>query len=89
VRAGNPKKFPIVCFAPDKKYNLQDFQNQRYIGIFMSLREREREIAIGENGKGKKRERAKVLAILFLNHLCQMKNPPNIEKRVKYLVNNP
>jgi hypothetical protein len=39
----NPKKCPIICFAPDKKNNIPDFQNQRYIGIFMSQRERERE----------------------------------------------
>jgi hypothetical protein len=32
-----------MCFAPDKKKHLQDFQNQRYIGICMSLKERERE----------------------------------------------
>jgi hypothetical protein len=37
----NPKKCLIICFAPDKKNNLQDFQNQRFNSIFMSLRERE------------------------------------------------
>jgi hypothetical protein len=49
----NPLKCPIICFAPDKKNNLLDFQNQRYIGIFISLRERERE----EKGRERERER--------------------------------
>jgi hypothetical protein len=56
----NPKKCPIICFAPDKKNNIQDFQNKRYIGIFMSQREREggRERARARVRKGKgKRER--------------------------------
>jgi hypothetical protein len=48
ARSKNLKKCPIICFAPDKNNNFQDFQNQRYIGIFMSQerdrkRERERE----------------------------------------------
>jgi hypothetical protein len=30
-------------FCPKQKNNFQDFQNQRYIGIFMSQREIERE----------------------------------------------
>jgi hypothetical protein len=34
-----PQEITHYMFAPDKK-NLQDFQNQRYIGIFMSQRER-------------------------------------------------
>ncbi len=33
----------MICFGPDKKINPLHFQNQRYIGILMSLRERERE----------------------------------------------
>ncbi len=49
----NPKKCPIICFDPDKKNNFQDFQNQRYIGIFMSQRERE---------KKRERERARAKA---------------------------
>jgi hypothetical protein len=34
---------PHYMFCRRQKNNLQDFQNQRYIGIFMSLRERERQ----------------------------------------------
>jgi hypothetical protein len=46
------------------KNNIQDFQNQRYIGIFMSQREREREIASerdreSESKKEKKKEKGK------------------------------
>jgi hypothetical protein len=37
-------------FCPRQKNNPLHFQNQRYIGIFMSLRERER-------GRGRERER--------------------------------
>jgi hypothetical protein len=33
----------VLSVAPDKKNNPLHFQNQRYIGIFMPLRERERE----------------------------------------------
>jgi hypothetical protein len=39
----NPKKCPIISYAPRQINNFQDFQNQRYIGIFMSQREREQE----------------------------------------------
>ncbi len=43
-----------IRFAPvQKKINLQDFQNQRYIGIFMSLREGERK----REGGGRRGER--------------------------------
>ncbi len=53
----NPKKCHIICFAPDKSNNLmQDFQNQRNIGIFMSLRERKREREREREGE-RKRER--------------------------------
>jgi hypothetical protein len=30
----NPKKWPIMCFAQDKKNNLLNCQNQRYCGIY-------------------------------------------------------
>jgi hypothetical protein len=53
----NPLKCPIICFAPDKKNNLLDFQNQRYIGIFISLRERER--GEGEREREQEGERDK------------------------------
>jgi hypothetical protein len=49
----NPKKGPIICFAPDKKNHLLDFQNQRNIVIFMSLREQEREREKESESKGK------------------------------------
>jgi hypothetical protein len=41
----NPKKCSIICFAPDQKNNIQDFQNQRYeyVDIFMYQREKKRE----------------------------------------------
>jgi hypothetical protein len=59
----------MLCFTPDKKNNnIQDFQYQRYIGIFMSMRERERERERARARKGKReRERTKVWAIIFLN----------------------
>jgi hypothetical protein len=39
----NSKKCPITCFAPDKKKIIcWTIQNQRYIAIFMSQKERER-----------------------------------------------
>jgi hypothetical protein len=44
-------------FCPKQKINnLLDFQNQRYIGIFISLRKRERERARAREGE-KERER--------------------------------
>jgi hypothetical protein len=49
-----PRPFFIVCFAPDKN-NLLDFQKQRYIGIYMSLRESVRARA-REREKEKERE---------------------------------
>ncbi len=52
----NPKKCPIICFAPDKKNNPLHFQNQRYIGILYFLK-RER------GGRGREEERARVRAI--------------------------
>ncbi len=55
----NHKKFPIICFAPDKKNHLQDFQNQRYIGIFMSLKERGGQ---RESESERERERVRVRA---------------------------
>jgi hypothetical protein len=50
----------IKCFSPDKKNNLQDFQYQRYTGIFLSLREKERERARErESARAKERARAR------------------------------
>ncbi len=37
------QEMPHYMLCPRQKKNLQDFHNQRYIGIFMSLRERERD----------------------------------------------
>ncbi len=37
------QEMPHYIFCPIQKNNPLHFQNQRYIGIFMSLRERERE----------------------------------------------
>jgi flagellar biosynthesis/type III secretory pathway protein FliH len=67
----NPKKCPIICFAPEQKNNFQDFQNQRYIDIFMSQWEKEREResksksesenkSESESGKGKEKGTGKV-----------------------------
>jgi hypothetical protein len=45
-RSRPPPKFPRnapLYVLPQTKKNLQDSQNQRYIGIFMSPEERERE----------------------------------------------
>jgi hypothetical protein len=60
----NPTKCPIICFAPDKKIIIQDFQNQRYSTlVFFCPKKRERKRARkreseSESGKGKgKRER--------------------------------
>jgi hypothetical protein len=36
----NPKKYPIIYFATDKKIISRTFKKQRNIGIFMSQRER-------------------------------------------------
>jgi hypothetical protein len=82
-----------VCFALDKKNHLQDFQNQRYINIFMSLREREkerervqeRERARARKRKGKgnrkgKRER-KCGRLYFYTAWAKMKNPYSTFKR--------
>jgi hypothetical protein len=56
----NPKKCPIFCFATDKKNNLLDVQNQRYIGIFASLRQREsKSEREGERGRAREREQEK------------------------------
>jgi hypothetical protein len=65
-----PLKKSQEMFYPTKK-NLQDFQNQRYVGIFMSLRERER-------GGEREIERTKVQGISFLNR------PGQNEKSAKY-----
>ncbi len=46
---------PHYMFCPSQKNNPLHFQNQRYIGIFMSLRERER----GEGERGGERAREK------------------------------
>jgi hypothetical protein len=43
-------------FCPRQKCNFKDFQNQRYISIFMSQRERERERE-RENKKERERKR--------------------------------
>jgi hypothetical protein len=55
----NPKKCSIKCFAPDqKKNNIQDFQNQRYVDIFMYQREKKRERERkGERESKEERER--------------------------------
>jgi hypothetical protein len=50
---------PHDAFCPRQKNKIQDFLNQRYIGIFMSQRERERASERGRarargKGKGKK-----------------------------------
>jgi hypothetical protein len=89
----NPLKCPSMFFAPDKKNYLLHFESQRYIGIFMSHRERgrgererareqdqERERKIKRKRKKKrKREREKkVRTIIFLNCLGQS------EKSAKY-----
>ncbi len=61
---------PHYMFAPDKKNNLLDFQNQRYISIFMSLRGKERARAKARarlREREKEKERAKVQMIIFLN----------------------
>ncbi len=51
---GKFQEMPQYMFCPRQKINPMHFQNQRYIGIFMSLRERERE---------KERARARARAI--------------------------
>jgi hypothetical protein len=56
----NPSKCPITCFAPDKKNNLQDFQNQRYIGILIFLCERGRGGGGGDRERERERERDRV-----------------------------
>jgi hypothetical protein len=38
-----PQETPHYVFCPRQKNYFHDFQNQRYIGIFMSQRARERE----------------------------------------------
>jgi hypothetical protein len=74
-----------------KNNNIQDFQNQRYIGILMSLREREREREKargrerarerkGKRNRERERERTKVLAIIFIN------SPGWSEKSANYTV---
>ncbi len=79
---------PLYMFCPrQQKINLLDFQNQRYIGTFMSQKERERARARAkEKEKEKKkakrkreRERTKVQAIIFLN--CPGQN----EKSANYM----
>jgi hypothetical protein len=74
-----PRPFFIVCFVPDKN-NLLDFQKQRYIGIFMSLREsvraRERERERKRTSK-KEKERTKVCAIIFLSRPGQTEKSAN------------
>jgi hypothetical protein len=50
-----PRNAPFYVLPQTKKINLQDLQNQRYIGIFMSQREIGRESEI-------ERERARVRA---------------------------
>jgi hypothetical protein len=55
----NPKKGPIMCFAPDKKNNLLHFQNRGTL-VFLCPKERERERggkerARARKGKGKRK----------------------------------
>jgi hypothetical protein len=80
-----PRPFFIVCFAPAKN-TLLDFQKQRYIGIFMSLREsarareerekeKERE---NEREKKRKKERTKVCAIILLSRRGQTEKSANL-----------
>jgi hypothetical protein len=82
------QEMPLYMFyRRQKKKILQDFQNQRYIGIFMSLRVREREreqekererVSKKEKGKGKgkgkEREITKMREIYFLNRLGRNEN---------------
>jgi hypothetical protein len=45
-------------FCPgQKKTNLPDFQNQKYVGIFISLRERERERESERESKSKRKRK--------------------------------
>ncbi len=43
-----PQEMPHYMFYPRQKNNFQDFQNQRFIGIFMSQRRREKRDERGE-----------------------------------------
>ncbi len=73
-----PQEMPRYMFCPRQKCNFQDFQNQRYISIFMSQRERERERERGKTKrKGRERESTKALVILFLNRLAQTEKSAN------------
>jgi hypothetical protein len=52
-----PQETPYYVFCPRQKNNVHDFQNQRYIGIFMSQRARERERERwGEEERDRERE---------------------------------
>jgi hypothetical protein len=76
----NPKKCPIICFAPDKKNYLEDFQNQRHIGIFLYIPERDRDRESKrerERERDSERERAREQ---MCGRFFKMKNPLNIEK---------
>jgi hypothetical protein len=67
-------------FCPRQKNNPLHFQNQRYIGIFISLRERRR---------GRERERKrdkKVRAIIFLN--CPGQNEKSAYYILYYIIQN-
>jgi hypothetical protein len=55
-------KCPIMCFTPLQKDNLLHYQNQRYIGIFMSQRETEKEGGEGERERARGGERAREIA---------------------------
>jgi hypothetical protein len=68
-----PNYAPFFVLPQTKKNNL-NVQNQRYIGIFMSLRETERESERererereSERERERKRKRTKVWVIIFLN----------------------
>ncbi len=76
----NPEKCPIMyMFCPREKNNPLHFQNQKYIGIFMSLRERE-----GGRERERERERGgerKCGVIIFLSRRAKMKNPRTTQER--------
>jgi hypothetical protein len=73
------QEMPHYMFCARQKTNALHFQNHRYIGIFMPLRERERERASESESKSKsesereskREEKEKVRAIIFLNRTYQ------------------
>jgi hypothetical protein len=53
-----PQEMPHYMFCPRQKNNFQDFENEKYIGIFMSQRERDRKRERkGERKRERERER--------------------------------